>query len=45
LQSTGFPAYDKRLVEGVRRWRYAPYRDDLGPTAVCTAVTFIYAQR
>lgn len=45
LKSTGFRDYDRRLVRGVRRWRYKPYRIGGEPTAVCTSVRFVYILR
>ena len=44
MQSTGFADYDRRLIAGVRLWRYSPYQVDGAPVPVCTSVTFIYAQ-
>ncbi len=45
LRSTGYGAYDERLVAGMRTWRYAPYKLDGKAVAVCTVVTFVYAVR
>ena len=42
LKSTGHPRYDRKLVRGVKRWRYRPYQIGGKPAAVCTAVTFVY---
>ena len=43
LRSTGYPAYDRALVQGMQAWRYRPYRLDGGPAVpVCTVVTFVY---
>jgi outer membrane biosynthesis protein TonB len=44
LKSTGFPAYDARLQEGIRTWKYRPFLVDGKPTPVCSAATFIYSQ-
>jgi tetratricopeptide (TPR) repeat protein len=44
LKSTGFPAYDVRLQEGIRTWKYRPFLIDGKPTPVCTVATFIYSQ-
>ena len=44
LKSTGFPAYDARLQEGIRTWKYRPFLIDGKPTPVCSAATFIYSQ-
>lgn len=45
LSSTGHPDYDRRLVAGVRSWRYQPYTRDGKPIAVCTAIRFVYVLR
>lgn len=45
LKSTGFSNYDRRLVSGVRGWRYKPYRIGGKPAAVCTSVRFVYILR
>jgi len=46
LRSTGFPAYDAKILSTIRgKWRYKPYLVDGKPTAVCTAVRFIYSQK
>jgi TonB family protein len=44
LKSTGFPAYDQRLMRRMREWKYLPFRINDVATPVCTAVTFIYSQ-
>jgi len=44
LKSTGFPAYDVQLQEGIRTWKYRPFLIDGKPTPVCSATTFIYSQ-
>lgn len=45
LRSTGYDAYDDRLVAGMQTWRYAPYKVNGTKVAVCTVVTFVYAVR
>lgn len=46
LLSTHHPAYDARLLERMRTWRYRPYRmADGDAVPICTAVTFIYRVR
>ena len=46
LLSTRHPAYDARLLERMRTWRYRPYRTTDGEAVpICTAVTFIYRVR
>lgn len=44
LKPTGAPAYDTKILAGMRQWRFRPYVVDGEAQAVCTAVTFIYAQ-
>lgn len=44
VQLTGFPAYDRTIVTGIRQWVYPPYLAGGQPTPVCTVVSFIYAQ-
>lgn len=44
LKSTGFDAYDRLIEQKMHDWRYRPFLIDGKPTAVCTAVTFIYKQ-
>jgi hypothetical protein len=45
LRSTGIAAYDRKLLAGMRTWRYSAYKIDDQGVPVCTAVTFIYKQR
>jgi protein TonB len=46
LKSTGFAAYDNKIVNTIRgEWRYRPFVVNGKPAAVCTAVTFIYSQK
>jgi serine/threonine protein kinase/outer membrane biosynthesis protein TonB len=46
LKTSGFPAYDDKIQATIRRdWRYRPFQIDGKPTAVCTAIRFVYAQR
>jgi hypothetical protein len=46
LKHTGFAAYDSKIASTIRSsWRYRPFSIDNTPTAVCTAVTFVYSQR
>jgi hypothetical protein len=44
LKSTGFGAYDKKIIEKMNDWRYRPYTVNGKAVPVCTAVTFIYTQ-
>jgi hypothetical protein len=43
-RSTGFAAYDRKLLAGIWQWAYSPYLVDNTPVPVCTGVTFIYNQ-
>ena len=46
LRSSGFPAYDRKLVATVRTWRYHAYKLDSGQAVpVCTSVVFNYTRR
>ena len=46
LKSTGFPAYDHKILTTIRdTWKYQPFLIDGKPAPVCTAVTFIYSAR
>jgi protein TonB len=46
LKSTGFPAYDNKILTKMRNeWRYKPYLVNGKAVPVCTAVTFIYSQK
>jgi len=46
LKSTGFPAYDNKILTKMRNeWRYKPYMVNGKAVPVCTAVTFIYSQK
>lgn len=41
-RSSGFPAYDAKLVREVRSWAFRPYLIAGTPAAVCSTVTFVY---
>ncbi|HMG24961.1 MAG TPA: protein kinase, partial [Kofleriaceae bacterium] len=46
LKSTGFPAYDEKIAATIRRdWRFRPFVANGKPTAVCTAIRFMYSQK
>lgn len=45
IRSTGFAAYDSKIVREISTWVYTPFMDEGKPTPVCTAVTFIYTQK
>ncbi|MEO8552979.1 MAG: hypothetical protein ABI678_23565 [Kofleriaceae bacterium] len=45
IRSSGFTAYDQLLDHEMHGWKYKPYVDHGAAIPVCTAVTFIYAQR
>jgi len=45
LKSTGFPSYDGTIQDTIRnKWRYKPFLVNGQPSAVCTAVRFVYSQ-
>ncbi len=44
MKSTGFAAYDAKILAGMREWRYRPFTVDGKPQPACTAVSFIYKQ-
>lgn len=43
LASSGYPAYDRKIVSEMQQWVFNAYRQNGRAIAVCTAVTFIYA--
>jgi TonB family protein len=43
LKSSGYPAYDEKIVTETKGWKYKPYVVDGKPVPVCTALTFIYS--
>ena len=43
--SSGFPRYDRKIFEGMQKWRYSPRVEDGKPVPVCSSVTFIYVPR
>jgi|GEM_PF-1720013 len=44
VRSTGYNAYDAKIMTTVRTWRYQPYRVNGTAVPVCTSITFIYRQ-
>ena len=44
LKTSGYPAYDDKILAEMKGWGFRPYVADGKPVAVCTAVTFIYSQ-
>jgi protein TonB len=44
LKSSGYGAYDARLVAEIKNWKYRPFVVDGKAVPVCTAATFIYSQ-
>lgn len=44
LRTTGFAAYDEKILREMNAWAYSPYRVNGVAVPVCTAVTFIYRQ-
>jgi TonB family protein len=45
LKSTGFAAYDAKIIAEMNAWAYRPYQVNGTAVPVCTAVTFIYSQK
>jgi hypothetical protein len=45
LQPSRWPAWDLRLLEAVRRWRFDPYTVDGVPRPVCSSYNWIYNQK
>lgn len=45
LKSTGFSAYDEKILRDIRTWTYLPYTHDGKVVPVCTAVTFIFTTK
>lgn len=43
IKTTKYPAYDARLLEAARHWRYRPHTIDGAPVPACGMVSFIYA--
>jgi TonB family protein len=43
LKSSGYAAYDEKLQQQMRTWKYKPYLVNGRATPVCTAVTFIFS--
>lgn len=42
LKSSGYPEYDRKLRDNMRKWRYRPFVINGNATPVCTSQTFIY---
>jgi TonB family protein len=42
VRSSGYQAYDDRLIAGVRGWRYRAYIDGGHAVPACSAVAFSY---
>ncbi len=42
--STGFPSYDRRIFEEMRKWVYRPFNFNGKPTSMCTTITFVYIE-
>ena len=46
IKSTGFPAYDNKILQTMRgEWKYKPFAINGKAVPVCTSVTFIYSQQ
>lgn len=44
LKSSGFDAYDNRIKQKMKQWKYRPFKVNGKAVPVCTSVTFIYNQ-
>lgn len=42
VKSTGYAAYDDKIVSEMRSWVFSPYLIDGKPRSVYTAITFVY---
>jgi TonB family protein len=42
MKSSGFPAYDQKLVRQINAWKYKPFMVNGAPTPVCSVVVFIF---
>ncbi len=42
IKSTGYPAYDDKLLRTMRTWRYRPHTVNGEPTPACFAVQLLY---
>jgi len=45
LRRTGYPAYDRRLQQKIRAWRYRPHKVGGNAVPVCTVVRFVFRLR
>ncbi len=45
LRSTGYDAYDAKLLGEMRLWRYRPYKVDGVAAPACTVVTVVYIMK
>jgi TonB family protein len=44
-RSTGYPAYDARLVDGVRAWKFRPHTIGTTPIGACSTVNFDFQMK
>ncbi len=42
LKSSGYPAYDSKILKRMRSWKYRPYMLNGSAVPVCTTVSFIF---
>lgn len=45
VQSSGYPAHDRRLTARIKQWKHRPYRVRGQARPVCANVTLVYRQR
>jgi TonB family protein len=43
LKPTGYPAYERKVVEKVKAWRYRPGTGEAAEGPVCAPLTWIYS--
>ena len=44
-KTTTYQAYDQKILDQMRHWRYQPYEINGEAAAVCTTVTFVYQMK
>ena len=44
VKSSGYKAYDNKIKNAMRQWRYAPFKIDGKASPVCSSVMFVYVQ-
>jgi hypothetical protein len=44
IRPTGYPDYDRKLLDGVKQWVYDPHVEDGVAIPVCAGANFLYHQ-